>query len=434
MTEARPAGQRLARLSGFSIILIATAVAGIASYAVTILVPNSIGLADYAIFAVFWSASYLLVGALGGIQQEVTRATRPAEPGVARRQSRSRRFGAATSAVTFVAIIVSAPLWVGSVFPIQGWTLVWPLAVGAASYVLIAVLAGSLYGVKEWASLALMIAVDALFRLIALAITLVFTHDIVALGWAVALPFPVTLAVLWPVIRKSIVGRSRLDVGYFKLSWNVARTVTAATAMATMVSGFPLLLGLTSHSESPAILGMFIVSITLTRAPLIVIALSLQSYFVVHFRDNHEHFWSYFLRLIGLVLAGGVALAVDGWLVGPAAYHFLFPNKLQPDAPFFAILVGSSALVAALCVTAPALLSRSKHLIYSVGWVAAALVTIITLVLPFGFASRTIAALVFGPIVGLIVHGSYLISAGLRERNTARITSLGHPITRPPRH
>ena len=420
MTEVKPAGQRIARLSGFAIILIATAVAGIASYAVTILIPNLIGLADYAVFAVFWSSSYLLVGALGGIQQEVTRATRPAEPGVTQLGSRSRLFGAAAGALIFVAVVVSAPLWVGSVFPNQGWTLVWPLAVGAASYVLVAVLAGSLYGLKAWVPLALMISVDALFRLTALSITLVFTHDIVALSWAVALPFPVTLGVLWPVIRKSIVGRSRLDVGYRRLSWNVVRTVTAATATAVMVSGFPLLLGLTSHSESPATLGMFIVSITLTRAPLIVVALSLQSYFVVYFRDNNEHFWSYFLRIIGLVTASGVALATAGWLLGPATYQLLFPNKLQPDAPLFAILVGSSALVAALCVTAPALLARSKHLIYSAGWVAAALVTIITLVLPLSFAGRTVAALVLGPIVGLIVHGSCLISAGLRERNTAR--------------
>ena len=413
-------GQKIPRLSGFAIILIATAFAGIASYAVTILSPNQIGLAGYAVFAVFWSSLYLLVGALGGIQQEVTRATIPAVPGVAPHASRSRLFAAVASTVTFAVLIVSAPLWAGSVFPTQGWSLVWPLAVGAASYVVVAVLAGSLYGVRAWVPLALMISTDALLRLVALSITLGFTRDIVALAWAVAVPFPAALAVLWPAIRGSIIGRSRLDVGYRNLSWNVARTVVAASATAVMVSGFPLLLGLTSHSESPAILGMFIVTITLTRAPLIIVALSLQSYFVVHFRDNHARFWSYFLRLIGLVLAGGAVLAAAGWLFGPATYNFLFPNTLQPDAPFFAILVGSSALVAALCVTAPALLARSKHLVYSAGWVAAAVVTVITLMLPLDFASRTIAALVLGPIVGLIVHGAYLISAGFRERNIAK--------------
>lgn len=418
MTEVRPAGQRAPRLSGFAIILIATAIAGVASYAVTILIPNQIGLAEYAIFAVFWSFLYLVVGGLGGIQQEVTRATLPATPGVTHYASRARRFGIIAGVVTAVAVAGSAPLWERSVFPTEGWSLVWPLAVGAASYVMVAVLAGSLYGVIAWVPLALMITVDALLRLVGLSITVSLTHNIVALAWAVAVPFPLTLLMLWPFIRLSLIGRTQLDVGYRSLTWNVARTVIAATATAVMVSGFPLLLGLTSHDEPPAILGMFIVTITLTRAPLIVVALSLQSYLVVHFRDNASTFWGYFFRLLGAVLMGGAVLAVAGWLFGPAVYHFIFPNKLQPDAPFFAILVGSSALVAALCVTAPAVLARSKHLVYSAGWVAAALATIAALLLPLDFASRTITALIVGPIIGLMVHGSYLASAGFRERRT----------------
>lgn len=420
MTKVRPAGQRTRRLSGFAIILIATAIAGVASYAVTVLVPNRIGLAEYAIFAVFWSSIYLVVGALGGIQQEVTRATLQAAPGSSPRASRARRFGIIAGILVFVTVAATAPLWARSVFPTEGWNLVWPLAVGAASYVMVAVLAGSLYGVTAWVPLALMISVDALLRLICLSITLTLTRDIVALAWAVAAPFPVTLLVLWPIIRGSIVGRSQLDVGYRALSWNVARTVVAASATAVMVSGFPLLLGLTSGTESRGVLGMFIVAITLTRAPLIVIAMSLQSYLIVHFRDNALHFWRHFVGILGLAMAAGALLAAAGWLLGPAVYHFLFPDKLQPDGPFFAILVGSSVLVAALCITAPAVLARSNHLIYSVGWVAAALATIVALALPLDFASRTITALLVGPSVGLIIHGAFLAFEGLRERRDER--------------
>lgn len=418
MTEVRPEGRRTARISGFAIILIATAIAGIASYAVTILVPNRIGLEGYALFAVFWSFIYLLVGALGGIQQEVTRATMLAVGESRRHASRARSFGLLAGGIVFVVIVGTAPLWVGSVFPDNGWDLVWPLAVGASSYVMVAVLAGSLYGVAAWVPLALMITLDAVLRLIALSLTLAFTSDIVVLAWAVAVPFPLALGILWPFTRHSIVGKTELDVGYRDLTWNVARTVVAAAATAVMVSGFPLLLGLTSHSEAKATLGMFIVTITLTRAPLIVVALSLQSYFVVHFRDNAEHFWRQLLGLLGIVLAGGALLAVAGWFLGPPVYHFLFPNKLEPDAALFAILVGSSALVAALCVSAPAVLARSQHFVYTAGWVAAAIVTIISLLLPLDFASRTIGALIAGPVVGLLVHGSYLVGALLRERRS----------------
>jgi len=56
------------------------------------------------------------------------------------------------------------------VFPGEGWSLVWPLAVGTASFVMVAVLCGALYGLSRWVSLALMMITDALLRLIAIAV------------------------------------------------------------------------------------------------------------------------------------------------------------------------------------------------------------------------------------------------------------------------
>ncbi|MBK4346455.1 hypothetical protein [Lacisediminihabitans changchengi] len=416
MTDARPVGRPPARLSGFVIILVATGIAGVISYVVTILVPNRVGPALYVPFAVFWSSIYLVVGALGGIQQEVTRGTHPVSGDGPYRVSRARNFGLVAGLTVLALVLATAPLWVRAAFPTEGWALVPPLAIGTSSFVMVAVLAGSLYGVSAWTPIALMITVDALLRLIGLAIALAFTTDVVVLAWAVALPFPVTLIVLWPFIRPSIVGRSQLDVGYRALTWNVARTVVAATATGIMVSGFPLMLGLTSHSVPRALQGMFVLAITLTRAPLIVVAMSLQSYLVVQFRNHSERFWRQFLRLLGIVAAGGAVLAFGGWLLGPAIYGLISPTGPQPDGPFFAILVASSALVAALCITAPAVLARSQHLVYTAGWVAGAVVTVAALLLPLDFATRTICALVAGPIVGLLVHGTYLVSAGLRER------------------
>jgi hypothetical protein len=421
MTDARPVGRPASgraapRLSGFVIILIATAVAGVISYIVTILVPNRVGPSLYVPFAVFWSSIYLVVGALGGIQQEVTRGTHPLADGEPVRASRARNFGLITGLSVFALVLATSPLWVHAVFPSEGWGLVWPLAVGVASFVMVAVLAGSLYGVAAWVPIALMISIDALLRLIGLALALAFTTNVVVLAWAVALPFPLTLIVLWPFIRRSIVGRSQLDVGYRALTWNVARTIVAATATGIMVSGFPLMLGLTSHSVPRALQGMFVLAITLTRAPLIVIALSLQSYLVVQFRNNLEHFWRQFLGLLGMVVAGGAVLAVAGWLLGPVIYGLISPTGPQPDGTFFAILVGSSVLVAALCISAPALLARSQHLVYTAGWVCAAVVTIVVLQLPLDFATRIITALIAGPVVGLIVHGTALAALALRNR------------------
>jgi hypothetical protein len=420
VSEVKPSSARLARagVSGFGVILLATVIAGLASYAVTILVPNVIGLASYAIFAVFWSGIYLVVGALFGIQQEVARGTIPTTPESTTRKSGARPFALATAGLVFVVVVATAPLWVGAVFPAEGWNLVWPLAVGTASYVLVAVLSGSLYGVSAWVSLGLMISVDAILRLTAVGVVLFFGPSITALAWAIALPFLATIVVLWPVLRRTAVGASYLDVPYRALTWNVARTIVAAASSGVMVSGFALLLGLTSHGESKALIGTYILTITLVRAPMIVAAMSLQSYFVVTFRDSVRGFWRHFLSLEVAVLVGGVVLSAAAWLVGPPIFEFFFQG-LSPDRWFIATLVASSALVAALCISGPAMLARGKHAAYTAGWVAAGLVTIAGVLLPIDFTERTVLALMLGPAAGLVVHGTSLAASAFAAHPTS---------------
>jgi hypothetical protein len=397
----RARGGSSGRVHGVSTVIAATVIAGVAAYLITWLVPRQIGFASYAIFAVFWSFLYLVVSGLGGIQQEVARGTTPMPESVG--TNRARNFGVVTAAVVFMVAIASAFLWVSAVFPANGWALVWPLALGTASYVIVAVLAGALFGTKQWLSIGALIVTDALMRLIAVGATLAFTHDVVALAWAVVLPFPLTVLVLWPFIRHAIVGTAQLDVSYGRLVANVTGTVVAAASTGVMVSGFPLVLGITAAAEPHALVGLFILSITLTRAPLIVIAMSLQSYLIVAFREAGPKFWSLFLKLQAIVLVGGAILALAGWLLGPAVFGFLFPGELQPAGWFIAVLVGS------LCISAPAVLAKSAHSVYTAGWVVAALVTIVALLLPLDFTTRTVLALTAGPVAGLLLHWGWLV-------------------------
>lgn len=413
MAAIRPAASKL---DGFVLIVVATVITGVAGYLVTWLVYRQIGPAPYALFAIFWAALYLVIGGLSGIQQEITRATHTVEFGSRTRPSRARNFAAVVAIVVFVGVIATATLWVEPVFPQVGWPLVWPLAVGAASYVLVATLCGSLYGVTQWRSLALMISVDGLLRLAMFVAGLAITHDIVVLAWIVALPFPLAVMLLWPVIRKEFVGRSELDVGYRVLTWNVSRTVLASISTAVLVSGFPLLLGVTAQAEDPALVGELIFTITLTRAPLIVTVMSLQSYFIVRFRDQPGTWWRTFLGAQGVVIVGAVVLATLGWWLGPAVFSWVSGAPVSLDGTIIAILVASSALVAALCISAPAVLARSQHFVYSLGWVAAAVVTIVVMVMPMDFLMRVSLALLIGPVAGLIVHLAWLIGAEPRRQ------------------
>ena len=398
------------RRGGLPAIVVATAIAGVAGYLVTWIVFRVIGAAEYAVFAVFWSTIYLIIGALSGIQQEITRATRVREDGDPPGRPVARNFAVIAALVIAVLVVATFPLWTLVVFPDDGVGLVLPLAVGTAAYVVVAVTGGTLFGLSLWTPVAWIVAIDGMLRLLAVGGVLLIAHDPVALAWAVALPFPVSVAIIWPLVRGRVVGRNRLDVGPRALTWNVARTVVAAASTGVLVSGFPVILKLTSVGEGAAVLGVVILAVTLVRAPLIVTAMSLQGYLIVQLRPA-DGLARRILLLVGLIVAGGIVLSVLGWLLGPQLFLLLFGQQAVVSGGLIAGLVGSSAAVAVLFVTGPALLTRGAHFAYSAGWLLAAAATVGALLLPFPFLDRTVISLVVGPLVGLLAHVVGLVGA-----------------------
>jgi hypothetical protein len=406
--------------NGFILIVAATGLVGIAGYLITVWVPNLIGFGPYATFAVFWAFTFLVAAALTGIQQEITRGTQAREPGDTTRAGQAGRFALLAAIAVLVAVLGTAPLWQAAVFPEHGWALVIPLAVGAAAYVPLAVLAGSLYGVGHWKALFALISLEGLLRLVLVILAAYLQPDAAVFAWAIALPFPVAVLVVWPFARARIVGKTRLDVSLPQLTWNVSRTIVAATAMGLMISGFPLVLQLTSPGQPEGLMGLVIAAATLTRAPLIVVGMALQSFLIVFFRARAARFWRTLLLLEAAVLAIGAVLAVAGYLLGPAVFAFAFPK--EPEVPsnwLIATFVLSSALVGALCVSAPAVLSRNAHTAFSAGWIVAAATTVLCLLLPLDFVEKTVLALLVGPVAGVLVHAIYL--ALVRKGEPARV-------------
>jgi hypothetical protein len=106
--------------------------------------------------------------------------------------------------------------------------LVFPFAVGAAFYIVVATLAGTLFGLSKWNFVALMVAIDGLLRLVLLVAALQFTKDVAVLAWCVILPFPLAILIVWPLARKSVIGKSFIDVNIKNLTWNISRTVLAS--------------------------------------------------------------------------------------------------------------------------------------------------------------------------------------------------------------
>lgn len=406
--------------TGVGSILAATVIASAAGFAVIVFVPEQVGLAAYQPLGVFWSAMYLVISALSGIQQEVTRATLPTESGAvtAAGVHPSRRgptwrpdangsiplFGCVAALVVVVAIVASAPLWVERVFPQDEWALVWPLAVASGSYVLVATTAGTLYGGRRWRALSLMIGVDALLRLGAVLALSVFTVETAALAWAAAVPFALTLIVMSPWLRRLVIGATSPDVGYRRLTWNVARTVGAAAASGVLVTGLPLVIGMAAADEPPAVVAALFITITLARAPVIVVVTSLQSYLIVWFRSAGSRAGAVLVRLLPLVIAAGFVLAGAAWILAPPVFDIAYSGSISFDGGYYALLVLSSAMVGCLIITAAALLALARHAAYSTGWIAAAAATIGCFWLPSGLLDKTIVALIVGPAVGVVIH------------------------------
>jgi hypothetical protein len=403
---------------GFILVLAATALVGICGYVITWLVPRTIGVSAYAVFALFWAFVFLVAAALSGVQQEMARASHPqAAAPIAGPRARPSRFAAAFGCIVLGVLLVTGPIWAAVAFRANGWSLVVPLAFGAACYVLLATLTGLLYGQSAWGLIFVAILVEGLGRLALIVLVLSFTHDVVMLAWAVVIPFALAFIVAAALyLRKAI--HTRLDVRYGALSWNVARTVVAAASMGVLVSGYPLLLGITSPAVRQDSLGAVILASTLTRAPLIVVGMALQSYLVVFFKSRLRTVWRSLTVLLLIVVSLGMILTMAAWLLGPAVFAFLFPDAPHFDGAFMGALVGSSVLVGALCVTAPAVLAMSHHGLFTLGWLAAAAATIFVLVLPLDFMTRTVASLVAGPALGLTVHLVGMSNATRHHRAT----------------
>ena len=142
-----------------------------------------------------------------------------------------------------------------------------------------------------------------------------------------------------------------------------------------------------------------------TRAPLIIPLIALQSFLIVDFRSAGSHLWRR-VGTYGVVLVGVTVLveAAAAWAWGPAIIEWISGGRYEVSSAVMATVIASAGLVALMCLTGPALLSETRHTPFVLGWVVAAGTTVVMLALPLPTVERTMAALLAGPTLGLIVH------------------------------
>jgi O-antigen/teichoic acid export membrane protein len=394
----------------------ATAVAGLCGYVVIYLAARDLAPSGFSVFGVFWGAFGLVTGAASGLLQETTREVRATryvdmlpDPGGSR--THPLRIAALVGVAAAVAIAGSSPLWSGRVFVDARGLSVGLLAVGLAGFCLHYTLLGTLAGTDRWSQYAALMVTDAVIRMAIAAASF-------AIGWGLAgfLWASVAGAVAWLILLVAsptarAAGRLVTPGNTATFLRGTAHSITAAGANAILVMGFPVLLKLTSN-QLGAQGGVIILAVTLTRAPLLMPLMAMQGNLIAHFVDERTNRLRALIGPAGIIGGiGAIGVAAAG-VVGPWLLRVAFGPQYDASGALLAWMTAAAVAIAILTLTGAAAVAAALHRAYSLGWVAATVASGLLLLLPLPLETRTVVALLCGPLVGIGVHLVALARAG----------------------
>lgn len=385
---------------------IATAVTGLCGYAVIYLAARNLAPNGFSVFGVFWGAFGLVAGAAFGLLQETTREVRSMQYlDVVPDGGRIHPLRAAAFVGIAAAVVIagSAPLWSGRMFVEARWLSVGLLSVGLAGFCLHATLMGMLAGMNRWTQYGALMVTDAVIRVAVAAATFVVGWGLAGFLWAT-----VAGSVAWLImlaVSATTRGTARLLTPGSTATFlrGAAHSITAAGASAILVMGFPVLLKLTSD-ELGARGGVVILAVTLTRAPLLVPLTAMQGNLIAHFVDESTHRVRALLSPAAVIGGIGAVGVLAAGLVGPWLLRALFGPQYQASGALLAWLTAAAGAIAMLTLTGAAAVAAALHRAYSLGWVGATAASGVLLLLPLPLETRTVVALLCGPLVGIVVH------------------------------
>ncbi|MCL3817332.1 hypothetical protein [Aeromicrobium wangtongii] len=379
------------------LILAGTAILGVAGLVVLAAAAAVLGAADYAVFGAFWSALFFAVAILFGGQQETTRAVTSGRTG----STRLVVFAGTLALAAVVVVTGTAVLWVGPAFGDgHGW-LVAVVAVGCAGYAVNGVLAGALAGSAHWRAYAALLAVEGVVRTVLVLLALLAGSGVDLVGWAVAAAYPVAILAVGIPAWRGLRSHLTIEESLGRLWIRTGQTMAAAAAVAALVNGFPLLMSLASRGTPADELGALTLAVMLTRAPLLVPLMALQSFLITLYAEGSP--WRKIAWFLASAAVASALLGAVAAVIGPSVLDSAFGPDFVLEGHVLGLLVLSSGGLGAMCMVSPAVIVRGMQKSNAIGWLLAAALAVLTLALaPGSLEARVPAALLVGPAVGLL--------------------------------
>ncbi len=415
MTEGAPPEATAGPVTRGSVIRVgaATVLTALCGYAVLYLAARDLDPAGFSVFGVFWGAFGLVGGAAYGLLQEATREVRAASYTeiVSGPRTRPVRVAAGVGVVAALVIAGTSPLWSPHVFAQSRLLSVALLSVGLAGFCLHATLLGMLAGVGRWTQYGALMVTDAGIRVAVAAATFLLGWGLVGYLWAT-----VGGAVAWLIMLiASPATRAAAQLltpgGTATFLRGASHSIAAAGASAILVMGFPVLLKATS-GDLGAEGGVVILAVTLTRAPLLVPLTAMQGNLIAHFVDRRGQRLRALAAPATVVAGLGAVGVLAAGLLGPWLLRTAFGADYQASGALLAWLTAGAVAIALLTLTGAAAVAAALHRAYALGWIGATVASALLLMMPLDLQTRTVVALLCGPLVGIAVHLGALARAG----------------------
>lgn len=386
-------------------------ISAIAVYVVLLIASRTLPTAANTELLTWLAAFQLATGLLTGLSTELTRSVAsasgaPEGPSVLKVGA---TVGLAAGGVLALTALWWAPLLLGSADLLAAGFL----CLGIVGFACHSAMSGGFSGTSDWPGLARLLLLEAILKLCLVGVVALVGATVAGFAGAIA-----GAAFAWTILALTAPGRralaARTDRRPRELAPRLFSAVGAQGASALLTVGFPLLLAATTPRPEYAESAPLLLAISLTRAPLLIPLGAFQSMAITQFVHTTRHRGVLLLQLAMLLLGVGALGALAAWLIGPWLMKVLFTYEI--GGMLLAGLTLAAAALALLTLIGALCQASDRHAWFLGGWIVAVVTSLACLLTPFGMETRTLLALLAGPLVGAaLMSGGLLLASGHRR-------------------